>query len=107
MKDICSCGSTKLTYRGAYPLRPLHLQFIACMFYDIRMTCQEKQELMNLELFINLGDNEFHLALMVDDFAGAHALHEKMGCICYENKAMGIYFINDPDNYWIEIVPKR
>ncbi|MFH0997529.1 MAG: VOC family protein [Pseudomonadota bacterium] len=55
----------------------------------------------------NLGDNEFHLALMVDDFAAAHALHEKMGCICYENKAMGIYFINDPDNYWIEIVPKR
>jgi len=55
----------------------------------------------------NLGDNESHLALMVDDFAGAHAMHEKMGCICYENKAMGIYFINDPDDYWIEIVPKR
>ena len=45
----------------------------------------------------NLGDNELHLALMVDDFAGAHTVHEKMGCICYENKAMGIYFINDPD----------
>jgi lactoylglutathione lyase len=28
-----------------------------------------------------------------------------MGCICYENKAMGIYFIADPDNYWIEILP--
>ncbi len=55
----------------------------------------------------NLGDNEFHLAFITDDFAGAHDLHEKMGCICYENKAMGIYFINDPDNYWIEIVPKR
>ena len=55
----------------------------------------------------NLGDNEFHLAFVVDDFAAAHALHEKMGCICYENKAMGIYFINDPDDYWIEIVPVR
>lgn len=55
----------------------------------------------------NLGDNEFHLAFMTDDFESAHALHEKMGCICYENKAMGIYFINDPDNYWIEIVPRR
>ena len=55
----------------------------------------------------NLGDNEFHLAFTADDFAAAHALHEQMGCICYENKAMGIYFINDPDNYWIEIVPKR
>ncbi|MBN1662746.1 MAG: VOC family protein [Deltaproteobacteria bacterium] len=55
----------------------------------------------------NLGDNEFHLAFAVDDFDAAHAHHEKMGCICFENKAMGIYFINDPDDYWLEIVPKR
>lgn len=53
----------------------------------------------------NLGDNEFHLALRVDDFEGAYNLHKEMGCICYENKAMGIYFIADPDNYWIEILP--
>lgn len=53
----------------------------------------------------NLGENEFHLAFIVDDFAAAHALHEKMGCICYENKAMGIYFISDPDGYWLEILP--
>lgn len=55
----------------------------------------------------NLGDNEFHLAFKVDDFAAAHELHEKMGCICYENKAMGIYFINDPDDYWVEIIPLK
>ena len=55
----------------------------------------------------NLGDNEFHLAFKADDFAAAHALHEKMGCICFENKAMGIYFINDPDDYWIEIIPQK
>jgi len=55
----------------------------------------------------NLGDNEFHLAFKVDDFAAAHALHEKMGCICFENKAMGIYFINDPDDYWLEIIPDK
>jgi len=55
----------------------------------------------------NLGDNEFHLAFRVDDFAAAHALHEKMGCICFENKAMGIYFINDPDDYWLEIIPAK
>lgn len=55
----------------------------------------------------NLGDNEFHLALKVDDFDAAHALHEEMGCICFENKSMGIYFINDPDEYWIEIIPTR
>jgi lactoylglutathione lyase len=55
----------------------------------------------------DLGDNESHLAFTVDDFNAAHKLHEEMGCICYENTAMGIYFIEDPDGYWIEIVPKR
>ena len=55
----------------------------------------------------NLGDNEFHLALEVEDFDKAYELHKEMGCICFENKAMGIYFIADPDNYWIEILPKK
>ena len=43
----------------------------------------------------------------VDDYEAAHAKHAKMGCICYENPAMGIYFITDPDNYWLEIVPAK
>lgn len=55
----------------------------------------------------NLGENEFHVAFTVDDFEAAYEHHQKMGCICYENKDMGIYFINDPDNYWIEILPAR
>lgn len=55
----------------------------------------------------NLGDNEIHLAFRVDDFSAAHALHEKMSCICLENKAMGLYFINDPDGYWLEILPQK
>lgn len=55
----------------------------------------------------NLGDNEFHLALEVDDFDKAYEHHKEMGCICFENKEMGIYFIADPDNYWIEIIPKK
>lgn len=55
----------------------------------------------------NLGDNEIHLAFKVDDFDAAHALHKEMGCICYENAGMGIYFIADPDGYWLEIVPTR
>lgn len=55
----------------------------------------------------NLGDNEIHLAFHVDDFDAAHALHAEMGCICYENPGMGIYFISDPDGYWIEIIPVR
>ena len=55
----------------------------------------------------NLGENEFHLAFRVDDFAKAHELHKKMDCICYENPGMGIYFIADPDNYWLEILPTK
>lgn len=52
----------------------------------------------------SLGDNEFHLAFSVDDMEAAHKKHEAMGCICFENKEMGIYFISDPDGYWLEIV---
>lgn len=55
----------------------------------------------------DLGDDEFHLAFRTDHFEEAHALHKEMGCICYENEQMGIYFIEDPDGYWLEIVPVR
>lgn len=55
----------------------------------------------------NLGDNEFHLAFRTTDFQAAHRLHEEMGCICYENPKMGIYFISDPDGYWLEVIPER
>ena len=55
----------------------------------------------------DLGEAEFHLAFTVKDIEAAHAHHEKMCCICYENKDMGIYFIEDPDGYWLEIVPLR
>ena len=51
----------------------------------------------------NLGDNEFHLAMHTDDFKASLALHKEMNCVCYENKEMGVYFIEDPDGYWIEI----
>lgn len=55
----------------------------------------------------NLGDNEFHLAFTVDNFETAHAHHKEMGCICFENETMGIYFIVDPDGYWLEILPGK
>ncbi|MBN2853374.1 MAG: VOC family protein [Clostridia bacterium] len=55
----------------------------------------------------NLGDNEVHLAFKVDDYEKAYEFHKKQGCICYENNAMGIYFISDPDGYWLEVVPSR
>lgn len=55
----------------------------------------------------DIGEQEFHLAFRTDDFEAAYTLHKEMDCICYENKAMGIYFIQDPDGYWLEIVPIR
>lgn len=54
-----------------------------------------------------LGENEFHLAFTADDFEEAHKKHEEMGCICFENPAMGIYFICDPDGYWLEVIPQK
>ena len=55
----------------------------------------------------DLGYNEFHLAFQADDYEAAYRLHKSMGCVCFENPGMGIYFIADPDGYWIEIVPER
>ena len=54
-----------------------------------------------------LGECEFHLALSVPDLEAARARHAEMGCICFENPEMGIYFIEDPDGYWIELVPEH
>ena len=55
----------------------------------------------------DIGEEEFHLAFHTDDFDAAHRLHEEMGCICFENHDMGIYFIQDPDGYWLEIIPEK
>ncbi|CVI72619.1 Lactoylglutathione lyase [Clostridiales bacterium CHKCI001] len=61
----------------------------------------------DMERPYNLGDCEFHLAFEAEDFEAAHEKHKAMGCICFENEAMGIYFIQDPDGYWLEVVPKK
>jgi lactoylglutathione lyase len=55
----------------------------------------------------DLGDEEFHIAFKTSNFDAAYKLHKEMDCICYENKNMGLYFIRDPDGYWLEIVPVR
>ena len=55
----------------------------------------------------DLGEQEYHLAMQTEDMEAAHKKHEEMGCICFENPKMGIYFIEDPDGYWIEIIPLR
>jgi lactoylglutathione lyase len=56
----------------------------------------------------NLGDDEFHLCVRVEgDYDEVRKYHKEMGCVCYENHAMGLYFISDPDNYWIEILQSK
>ena len=51
--------------------------------------------------------DEIHLAFTVDDMDAALAHHKEMNCVCFENESMGIYFIEDPDGYWLEIVPEK
>lgn len=70
--------------------------------FELELTCLEDHPQK-----YDLGECEFHLAFCAEDYEAAHTLHEEMGCICYENPKMGIYFIQDPDGYWLEIVPKR
>ena len=55
----------------------------------------------------NLGECEFHLAFEAEDYEKAHEKHKEMGCIIFENPEMGIYFIGDPDGYWIEVIPSK
>lgn len=53
-----------------------------------------------------LGDNESHLCVRVEgDYDEIKAFHKEMGCVCFENHSMGLYFIHDPDDYWIEVLP--
>lgn len=55
-----------------------------------------------------LGENESHLCIRVEgDYDKIREYHREMGCISYENHDMGLYFINDPDDYWIEILPLK
>ena len=55
----------------------------------------------------NLGDNEFHLAFETDDIDAAYKKHEAMDCICYINHKKGLYFVEDPDGYWLEVLPTK
>lgn len=56
----------------------------------------------------DLGECEFHLCLRVaGDYEETRSFHQAMGCVCFENHDMGLYFISDPDGYWIEILPEK
>ncbi|MFI3227463.1 MAG: VOC family protein [Clostridia bacterium] len=63
--------------------------------------------LKNWDRPYNLGDNEFHLAFISSEFEQDFAKHKEMGIVCYVNENMGIYFISDPDGYWLEVLPER
>ena len=53
-----------------------------------------------------LGENESHLCVRVPgDYEAVRAYHKQMGCVCFENEVMNLYFIADPDDYWIEVLP--
>lgn len=55
-----------------------------------------------------LGENESHLCFRVEgDYDEVRRFHKEMDCVCFENEQMGLYFINDPDDYWIEILPVK
>lgn len=55
-----------------------------------------------------LGENESHLCFRVaGDYEEIRKYHKEMNCVCFENHSMGLYFINDPDDYWIEVLPAK
>ena len=55
-----------------------------------------------------LGDNESHLCIRVaGDYDAVREFHRANGWVCFENHEMGLYFINDPDDYWIEVLPLK
>ena len=63
-------------------------------------------------VFVGNGETDFQVELTwnrgrteVDDIDAARKLHEEMGCVCFVNERMGIYFIEDPDGCWLEILP--
>lgn len=62
--------------------------------------------LRDMDRAYDLGDNEIHLAFKVDDYDAALAHHKAMNCVCFENDEMGIYFCEDPDGYWLEVIPE-
>ncbi len=81
-------------------------------FYEKALGLREvRRHATDAFTLVYLGDgvtpHQLELTWLADDYAAAHALHKEMGCICFENEAMGIYFIADPDGYWLEIVPAR
>ena len=112
--NVADMNRSLAFYKAALGLEPVsrkvaddgsfQLVFLGDGETDFRL---ELTELKDHPQNYDLGEGEFHLAMVTPDMDAAHKKHEKMGCICFENPKMGIYFIEDPDGYWIEIIPHR
>ncbi|MCL2671776.1 MAG: VOC family protein [Clostridiales bacterium] len=110
--NVADSGASLAFYEKALGLRELRRKagegFTIVFLGDGQGAHQlELTELADHPQKYDLGENEIHLAFETADFDAALAFHHEMGCVCYENPKMGIYFIEDPDGYWLEIVPKR
>lgn len=108
--NVLDLERSKIFYHDALGLDPVSVndqpEFTICYLGDHRTGFRlELTWMKERKEPYDLGEIEYHLALTSDDFEAAHRKHQEMGCICFENPAMGIYFIEDPDGYWIEILP--
>jgi len=94
---------------GLKPIRKMESDgFIIVYLGDgVSDFCLELTYLKDRAEKYDLGECEYHLAFETDDMESAHKKHEAMGVICFVNEEMGIYFIEDPDGYWLEVVPKK
>lgn len=113
--NVCSLEKSIEFYREALGLEPVRtheagdgsfkLAFLSDGESDYQLELTWLRE--HAETRYELGENETHMCFAVDDYDAAHEKHREMGCICFENTAMGLYFIVDPDDHWIEIVRKK
>jgi len=110
--NVADLDKSKAFYQEAFGLTEVRRNEAADGSFII-VYLKEEQSDFELELTwirdkegpYNLGDCEFHLAFETDDYDAAYKKHKEMGCICFENPEMGIYFVSDPDGYWLEVVP--
>lgn len=103
-------------YRQALNLTPVRTKQAQDGSFRLVFLGDEKDSDFQLELTwlrdrgdkpYDLGECEFHLAFRTDEYDALYQRHKAMGCVCFENSSMGVYFITDPDGYWIEIVPEK
>ena len=113
--NVVDLESSLAFYKQALGLKPVREKTAADGSFRLVYLGQEESD-FQLELTwlrdrgdkpYDLGECEFHLAFVTDQYDDFYAKHKEMGCVCFENPAMGIYFIEDPDGYWIEIIPEK